>query len=228
MKKIMLITAMAAMLLTMAMPINAQTRKEKKAAQKEQWEARQQFIRDSTARANANKLGSMDADNALGREVQIPCIEASYDDEEYFRELGIGTSDKNNKQAARQNAVNQAKAMIKARLGEYIQGVTKDYFNSYSVSASDDVQHKIETKMNGVVDYMLNHADKECEKALWTDKGTFEFYYVVRIPKEDMKKQMMDAVKEAKMEIDFNEHQMQKFMDDNMDKMLKERRQAGY
>ena len=232
MKKIIFFATIVAMSLAIAMPINAQSRKEKKEAKKAEWEMRQQFIKDSTERANQAKLNAMDNaqayKDAVGVEINLPCIEASFDDEEYFRDLGIGTDKNNNRQAARLDAVKQAKEMIKARLGEYIQGVTTDYFSSYSVSASDDVQHKIESKLNGVVDYMLNNADKECEKAIWNVKGNYEYYYVVRIPKADMKKQMIDAVKEAKLEIDFNEHQMQKFMDENMDKMLKETKKADY
>ena len=232
MKKIIFFATIVAMSLAIAMPINAQSRKEKKEAKKAEWEMRQQFIKDSTERANQAKLNAMDNaqayKDAVGVEINLPCIEASFDDEEYFRDLGIGTDKNNNRQAARLDAVKQAKEMIKARLGEYIQGVTTDYFSSYSVSASDDVQHKIESKLNGVVDYMMNNADKECEKAIWNVKGNYEYYYVVRIPKADMKKQMIDAVKEAKLEIDFNEHQMQKFMDENMDKMLKETKKADY
>lgn len=232
MKKIKLLATVVAMSLAVAMPVNAQSRKDKKAAKKAEWEMRQQFIKDSTERANQAKLNAMDNasayKDAIGVEVGIPCVEVSFDDEVYFRDLGIGTDKNNNKQAARLDAVKQAKAMIKARLGEYIQGVTSDYFNSYSVSVSDDVQHKMESKLNGVVDYMLNHADKECEKAIWNVKGNYEYYYVVRIPKADMKKQMIDAIKEAKMDIDFNEHRMQQFMDENMNKMLEEKRNAGY
>lgn len=234
--KIFAIITMA--LLMIAMPSEAQSRKDKKAAKKAEWEARQQFVRDSTERANKAKLAAMDRENdkaaakasaTIGNEVEIPCIESSFDDEDYFRDLGIGTDTNNNKQAARNDAVEQAKSIIKARLGEYIQGVTTDYFNSYTTtSETDDVQHKLEAKLNGVVDYMLNNADKECEKLIKNDRGNWEFYYVIRIPKQDLKKQIIDAAKEEKTLIDFNEHRMQKFMDENMKKMLDEKSKAGY
>lgn len=60
MKKIMLIATAVVMALAVAMPVNAQSRKDKKAAKKAAWEARQQFIRDSTERANKAKLEAMD------------------------------------------------------------------------------------------------------------------------------------------------------------------------
>ena len=61
MKKILFYATAVAMVLAMAMPVQAQiTRKDKKAAKKAAWDARQQFIRDSTERANKAKLDAMD------------------------------------------------------------------------------------------------------------------------------------------------------------------------
>lgn len=168
------------------------------------------------------------AAQAAGTEVNIPCIESSFDDETYFRDLGIGAN--NNKQSARLDAVNAAKAMIKARLGEFVQGVTSNYFNSHAgTKPSDDVQRKMESKLNGVVERMLNDADHECEKQIVTPKGNLEWYYVIRIPKGDLKKQMTDAIaNEENLKIDFNEFQMQKFMDEKMEDMLEAKKKAGY
>lgn len=167
---------------------------------------------------------------ARGTEISIPCVEASFDDETYFRDLGIGRVSGNNKQSARLDAVNAAKAMVKARLGEFVQGVTSSYFNSYAGSkASDDVQRKMENKLNGVVEKMLNDADHECEKSIVDPKGNLEWYYVIRIPKGDLKKQMTEAISaDEKLNIDFNEFKMQQFMDEKMDSMLEAKKAAGY
>ena len=63
MKKILLFATVVAMALAVAMPTNAQTRKDKKAAKKEAWEMRQQFIKDSTERANKAKLDAMERED---------------------------------------------------------------------------------------------------------------------------------------------------------------------
>lgn len=167
---------------------------------------------------------------ASGTEISIPCVEVSFDDDTYFRDLGIGRVSGNNKQSARRDAVKAAKDMIKARLGEFVQGVTSTYFNSYAgSSASDDVQRKMEDKLNGVVEKMLNDADHECEKSIVDPKGNLEWYYVVRIPKGDLKKQMTDAISaDEKLKIDFNEYKMQQFMDEKMESMLEAKKNAGY
>lgn len=204
--------------------------------EKELRELREEARRDSIQRArqdaldDANWQRQLAAAQAQGTEVNIPCVESSFDDETYFRDLGIGKVAGNNKQSARLDAVNNAKAMIKARLGEFVQGVTSNYFNSYAgTQPSDDVQRKMETKLNGVVEKMLNDADKECEKSIVDIKGNFEYYYVVRIPKSDLKKQMTEALTaDEKLGIDFNEFKMQKFMDEKMEQMLEAKKNAGY
>lgn len=53
------IFAIFAMVLLVAMPMQAQKLKDKKAAKKEAWDARQQFIKDSTAIANQQRLDDM-------------------------------------------------------------------------------------------------------------------------------------------------------------------------
>jgi hypothetical protein len=68
MKKIMLFATIVAMSMAVAMPAQAQTRKEKKAAKHDQWEMRQQFIKDSTERANKAKLDAMDNAQKMAEE----------------------------------------------------------------------------------------------------------------------------------------------------------------
>ena len=62
------VLAIMAMSLAVVMPAQAQSRKDKKAAQKEAWEMRQQFIRDSTERANKAKLDAMDREDKARKE----------------------------------------------------------------------------------------------------------------------------------------------------------------
>ena len=231
MKHFSIIAIIAMMFAIVAMPAEAQSLKDKKKAKKEKWEKDQQRAKEEEELKWQLHMDSLRnaAAASVGNEVQIPCVESSYDDEEYFRDLGIGTDKNNNKQAARLNAVNQAKSMVKARLAEFVQGVTTEYFNTYNTAgATDDVQHKMETKLNGVVEFMLNNADKECERLIWNNQGNYEVYYVIRIPKGELKSKMMNALNEEKLKIDFNENRMQQFMDSRMDKMLQDKSKAGY
>lgn len=179
---------------------------------------------------NAANGRADDAIAAAGIEVDIPCIESSFDDETYFRDFGFGTADGNNFQNCRNAAVKAAKGMIRERLGEFVQGVSTYYASSYSGSKDKNaVESKIANKLNGVVEKMLNDADKECEKRIRNPRGEWESYYVVRIPKYELKKNMIEAMsKEEKDGIDFHEYQMQKFMDERMNDMLEAKKNAGY
>lgn len=204
---------------------------------------KQRALLDSLQRAkqikdilNAMELDSINHVNqvaavmATGVEVQVPCVESSFDDETYFRDLGVGTHEGNNEQACRYAAVDAAKGMIKKRLGEFIQGVSTFYTGNYSGTKDKNaVESKVMNKLNGVVEKMLNDADKECEKKFIDPKGNVKWYYVVRIPKNDLKKKFIDVLsQEEKDGIDFHEYQMQKFMDEKMNDMLEAKKNAGY
>ena len=68
MKKFMFIAATMLLSMAVVMPAQAQSRKDKKAAKKAEWEMRQQFIKDSTERANQAKLDAMDRENKAREE----------------------------------------------------------------------------------------------------------------------------------------------------------------
>jgi len=171
---------------------------------------------------------------AIANEVStynVPCSESSYDDEDYFRDYGVGNVEGNNEQTARERASQAAKDMIKKRLGEYIQGMTDYYLESYSGSKSekDAAGNRARTKLNGVVEGMLRNADKVCERIGADAKGNTKVYYAIQIPKKELNKKLMDVMSEdEKLRRDFNAEQMQKFMDERMQQMLEAKKAAGY
>lgn len=90
-----------------AMPAGAQSRKEKKAMKKQQWEMRQQFIQDSIKMAHQYKLDSMRNAHPvyIGQKANVPCVEYSYDKHGVYMaglgiaqnqpDLGTGTAEAN-------------------------------------------------------------------------------------------------------------------------------------
>lgn len=171
---------------------------------------------------------------AIAKEVStynVPCVEDSYDDDDYFRDYGVGNVEGGNEQLARERASQAAKDMIKKRLGEYIQGMTDYFLESYSSNKSDKdaAGNRARTKLNGVVEGMLRNADKVCEKIGADAKGNTKVYYAIQIPKKELNKKLMDVMSEDdKLRRDFNAEQMQKFMDERMQQMLEAKRAAGY
>lgn len=160
--------------------------------------------------------------------IAMPCSEAGKDDMNFFRAMGIG--DNIDKESARVAALLAAKANIRNKMSEFVQGVSSSYANVYAGSAAgNDVQRKMENKMNAVVEGMLNDAIQTCDLMGQSDRGTWEAYIAIEIPKNDMKKKMTEVLsKDEKLGIDFNASQFQKFMDEKMEGMLEAKKNAGY
>ena len=94
--------------------------------------------------------------------IAMPCSEAGKDDMNFFRAMGIG--DNIDKESARVAALLAAKANIRNKMSEFVQGVSSSYANVYAGSAAgNDVQRKMENKMNAVVEGMLNDALQTCD-----------------------------------------------------------------
>lgn len=201
----------------------AQIKRKKQEAELRELERQEELERIKFEKEKAALMSS-------GTEISIPCVESSFDDDDYFRDFGVGNVEGNNQQAARARAVLAAKEMIKSRLGEYVQGVTDYYFGSYSGSKEKDAaESRSRAKINGFIEGMLRDADKVCEKSVVDAKGNLLWYYTVQIPKKELNKQIMDVLSdEAKLKTDFNAEQMQKFMDERMEQMKEAKKNAGY
>ena len=157
-----------------------------------------------------------------GERVAIPCVDASMDDDDYFRDLGIGTSI--NKQSARKAAVEASKSMIKSRLGGMIKGVSTDYSRIVAGQApADKVQRIIEEEFTQVVEKMLNDADKTCEDMYQLPSGEFEAYYAIQISKKEIINKTSNVLSQnEELEIEFNREQFRKFAEKRMEEMKKE------
>jgi len=226
---------MAVMAMMVCNPTMGQTRKDKKAAKKEAWLREQEHKKqleelefqmklDSLARIKAKNDNTVTTYN-------VPCKEASYDDEDYFRDYGIGAVENGNDQLARERAFSAAKDMIKLRLGEYVQGMTDYFLESYSSSKSDKdaAGNRARTKLNGVVDGMLHDAKKICENPGVDVKGNTNWYVCIEIPKKELNNKLIETLStDEKLRRDFDADQMQKFMDERMQQMLEAKKNAGY
>lgn len=151
-----------------------------------------------------------------GKRMVLPCVDASMDDDDYFRDLGIGTSI--NKQSARKAAVEASKSMIKSRLGGMIKGVSTDYSRTVAGQApADKVQRIIEEEFTQVVEKMLNDADKTCEDMYQVASGEFESYYAIQISKKEMINKVSNVLSSnEELEIEFNREQFRKFAEKRM------------
>lgn len=138
------------------------------------------------------------AEDKLGAEMEIPCVAASMDDENYFREFGKATHA--DAQEARELAMDAAKDMIRKKLSEFVVGVVDQYSNhsrgtKQTPTAVRKGQDLLKAKISGVLDF----SEKVCEKHFLNAAGTYDAYYTIQISKAKMKSEMQKAAKEAGM-----------------------------
>ena len=221
MKKVMLIGSMMFMaMMVIAVPANAQTRKEKKAAQKEEWEFQQkkkamerQRVLDSIQ--NANKRPSA---SPAGTTFDLPCSGMGTSDKEYYRQLGIGRD--MDLSLAQRKAIQSAKSIMRDRLGEQVKGLATDYSKTYSKSGKgSDMEGILEREFTSVIDKALDDADNPCEKPAQLNTGEYQYYYVIEIKKNDLANKMSDAIsKNDKLRAEFDRDQFRKYAEEYMKK----------
>ncbi len=182
-----------------------------------------------TSKQTANSsTSSRPSSVSVGVDVDLPCIYESMDDDDYFRELGTSTNI--NMQNARAEALRAAKSLIKDKLGEFVQGLSTDYARSVRGNApADKVQQLMERELTGVVEKMLNDAQKTCEKMQQDDAGNYHSFIAIQIPKNLMVTKMANTLSaNEELEIEFNRDQFRKYAEDKMEKMQSTKKAAGY
>lgn len=206
MKKTLFIGAMLlAGMMIFGASANAQTRKEKKAAKRADWEYEQKIKKIK----QEQEIDQLTKKPAAADEVfvDIPCYEESVSKGEgdpYFRELGTASDIELGK--ARQMALENANSLIKRRLGGVVKGLATDYSKTVSTkSAPTNMAQILESEFTKVVDKVVNDADKPCEKRAKDQKGQWVSYYVIWVKKTDLAEKMAEAAaasEEIKVEID--------------------------
>lgn len=173
--------------------------------------------------ANGNKSN----EDPFGTFYDLPCVDASFDNDDYFKGLGVGTHV--NLQSARTAAMDAAQSMLQKRLGGFVQGVATDYSRTVAGQApADKVQRMMEGEMDKIVEKMVNDAQKTCEKFSQLKTGEYQSYIAIQIPKKEMMNQMLNTLSEnEELEIEFNRDQFRKFAEKRMSELKEAQKQSG-
>lgn len=222
---------MALLAMVLCMPVMAQSKKETEQKieeiknQMELLKAQRQLDSLKAAMAQEAEGYKNDLERAKGN---LPCMRDAFDDDEYFRGLGIGEPEEGiSESAARRAALLDAKANIRRKMSEFVKGVATDYTSLYGGNKGHQLQSKIEDGFNTVIEGLLNDAKQMCEKMVYTDRGTPKSYIAIEISKKVMKKEVTDELK-GDLGTDFKADQFQKFMDERMEEMIESKENAGY
>ena len=152
-------------------------------------------------------------------EIEQPCIEESFDDDQYFK--AMGTSTNMNKQNARSAAFDAAKNMLMKRLGGLAKGLATDYSRTLAGDAQvDKVQRAMESEITTVIERLVNDAYKTCDKMYQNQAGNYESYIAIRVSKAEIIRQAQSELsKNQELEIEFNRDQFRKFAEKRMKEM---------
>lgn len=220
MKKVMLIgTMLLCGMMLLSLPANAQSRKDKKAAKKAEWE-HQQKIKELQRQRELDSIANLSkpADEVF---VDIPCYEESLsqgEEDPYFRELGIGEDV--NRAKARTAAVLQANDMIKNRLGGVVKGLSTNYSKLMTTKSSPaKLEQIIEGELITVIDNAVRDAAKPCEKWAKDRAGQWVCYYVIWVGRTELANKMTDALAEKEeLKAEFDREQFRKYAEEYMRK----------
>lgn len=166
--------------------------------------------------------------SAIGERIDIPCVEFSKDDSDYFRELGIGTN--LNQQSARDAALESAKSMLVKRLGGFVQNVSRRYSHTVAKEGTaEKIEREMINEMNELMEQMLDNADKTCEDIYRGKDGNYTAYYAIQMPKKHMIKAMEEAFAGRSFNSQqFDQSSFHKYAEDEIIKIKQVREEAGY
>lgn len=199
-------------------PVDAQTRKQKKEAKQKEWE-HQQKMKEIEREQELQRKRDEGKVSPAGSTFELPCSDVARSDKEYYRQLGIGKDV--DLAIAQQTAVQNAKSIIRDRLGEQVKGLATDYSKTFSKSGKGaDMEKILEREFTSIVDKALEDADNPCERAAQLPTGEFQYYYVVEIAKKDLTDKMAQAITDNdKLRAEFDRDQFRKYAEGYMQKM---------
>lgn len=152
-------------------------------------------------------------------EIALPCVEESYDDENYFRAMGTATNE--NMQNARTSAIEAAQSMLRRRLGGFAKGLSTDYSRTIAADAQvEKIQRAMEAEITTVIEKMINDADKTCEKMLQNQAGNYESYIAIRVSKKELIKETQSKVSGMQeLEVEYNREKFREFAEKRLKEM---------
>lgn len=222
---VLLVAMMAIMVCNPAM---AQTRKDKKAAQKEAWEAEQKrkaeeaqllhemrmdSIRNAQKKAEeaAAKAEKQRRQEAQYTTYQIPCWQA--DDEDYYYASASrrrGFNQQNTLATATLRAANQ---QMQQKIKSALKQVIRDYFDQMDINEKSDEAMHIESAGERIVDTYLNDVMEYCrEQTRPDDEGMIIMYIGIKVSKKGLTDALARGLsQDQKLRLRFDE---QKFRED--------------
>ena len=187
-------------------PATAQTRKEKKAAQKEEWE----FQQKKKSMERQRVLDSIQNANKQPAEYDVPCWMA--DDDEWF----YATIQRQFKQSSMNTAptatLRSAQMLMRQKLSSVYRAVLRDYFDQMDIEEGSYANQHIESAGDMVIKATINETYEVCRKQTRPDESNnVVMYMTIKVSKKKFVQDIVHKISEdEQLKVRFNE---QKFRD---------------
>ncbi len=233
MKKVMLIATAVVMSLAVSMPLNAQSRKEKKAAKKAQWEMEQkqqreeaelrhQMRMDSLRRAQeereaakakaAAKQAQREAEEEQIRQqtmvAEMPC--QTYDDADWFYTTGVKRFKANQANLTPTTLLRSTRQQLLQKLQGKYQQVIDDYFDQMETEDGEYARQHIESAGRQVIQQLINETYEVCRKQTQIPdaEGYYTMYMAIKVSKNEVVEKTIDKIShDEELKVRFNEKQ---------------------
>lgn len=230
MKRIVVFIMIAMMASLMGNTAMAQTRKDKKAAEKAQWEAEQKQKAEEDALLHKIKMDSIanvqkakdeaakraEEDRVRGEreklreetEVNTPCSGPDYySTSEKIRSTSVRQS--MDQQMAKQMARSAALEELGSKISVALEAMINDYFKSTNRNMTEQMERRFEGMVQQTIDQKISGYRTICEKftSFYDNNNTknYKCYYAIELGKDDLLKPIHDNLTEDEvLRVDFD------------------------
>lgn len=178
------------------------------------------FTSCGTGKGAATSATQSKSANPFGETFDVPC--AIFDTREKFAATGIYKGSSNQKGECHKYALENAKALIRAKYHHTYKGMISDYSSTIGNNRGNDITTKMEQAGDQVINAVLNDALESCFKfGAVQDDGMVECYVAIEIYKDELANKVTKKVadvltKDEKLEIRFQEEEFRKKMEERM------------
>ncbi len=136
------------------------------------------------------------------------------DDENYWYTVGIASGPRMQMGQVKRNAQRMGQQEIRERISHAYKGMVSDYSNTIGNNQGNDIQAKLESAGDQIIDVIVNNTDAIKSEANVDEKGNVWYYALIRISKKEMAQKIAKAVSEdEELKIRFKEEEYRKTME---------------
>jgi hypothetical protein len=159
---------------------------------------------------------------SASNEVTVPLSGKEYQtDKDYFRATQSGKSP--DLATAKKIALQNARTELSAAIQSTVKAVIESYTNQRSVGDKQEYEAKFEEQARTVVNQSLSDVRTIGEK-IFKEEGKYTYYVAIEMSKVPIVNNVADRIsKDAKLQLDFDQHQFRKVFDEEMQKMEQSR-----